>query len=151
MCVGLVLGQLVLGGVIRHQPSLLMARLHILGAFLVLAGLLWLAKLRTPWTAFARWAWVLLGLVGLEIVLGVETGVHWMARVFPAGPGGERNDGRIADAHRALCGRLAVVCRDRHRGASRLIERMFSLVRTIKPAVDDVPALAGQSLQGGVA
>jgi heme A synthase len=80
-CVPLVLVQLVLGGLIRHQPSLLMARFHMLGAFLVLAGLLWLAKL--AYDDSFRWtAWILLGLVGLEIVLGVETGVHWMARFF---------------------------------------------------------------------
>ena len=88
-CVALVLGQLILGGVIRHDPgNLLMARVHLLTAFVVTAGLLWLAKLAWDEKNVFGWSpWLLLGLLALQIVLGVETGIGWLARYYDSGMG----------------------------------------------------------------
>ena len=80
--VGLVYLQLVLGGMLRHQPTLLAARGHLLGAFAATAGLLWLVKL--AWESDAcRWAKrVMLGLLAVQALLGVEAWLSWMKRFF---------------------------------------------------------------------
>ena len=63
-----------------------MIRLHLLtAAFLVLAGLLWLVKLTREEPAAFHWSpWILMILLGLEIMLGIESGMNWMARNFAA-------------------------------------------------------------------
>ncbi len=83
LCVGLVFSQLVLGGVIRHLHNLVMARLHLLNAFAVLAALLWLAKLVLDEQGSQRSAVrLLLVLLAAQILLGVESWFFWMQRYF---------------------------------------------------------------------
>ena len=79
---GLVYLQLVLGGMVRHQGSALAARGHLLGAFAVTAGLLWLVKL--AWENDAcRWPnRVILGLSAVQTLLGVEAWFSWMQRYY---------------------------------------------------------------------
>lgn len=82
-CLLLLFVQLVLGGVIRHQPSLLMARLHFLAAFLVVVALLRLAVMALREPGVFGWSpWLMLGFLTLQVLLGVETGINWMARYF---------------------------------------------------------------------
>jgi heme A synthase len=76
----LIYGQLILGGVIRHRDFLLGSRLHLTGAFIVAMSVVWLYRRvrqseRRPGMAFA--ANMLLGLVGLQILLGIEA---WLSR-----------------------------------------------------------------------
>jgi heme A synthase len=76
----LVYGQLVLGGVLRHRDFLLGSRLHVIGAFVVLAAVLWLVKL--AWQSerrnvLASSTMVLAALTGLQILLGIEA---WLSR-----------------------------------------------------------------------
>jgi len=80
--VAMVYLQLVLGGMVRHQGSMLAARGHLLGAFAVTAGLLWLVKL--GWDIDAcRWPnRMILGLLGMQTLLGVEAWFSWMRRYF---------------------------------------------------------------------
>jgi len=78
----LVYGQLVLGSLVRHRDFLLGSRLHLLGAFVVVAAVLWLIKLtwesdRRPQLAFSVKA--LIVLVGLQIMLGTEA---WLGRAM---------------------------------------------------------------------
>ena len=91
LCLILVFAQLVLGGMIRHMNNLLVARLHLLTAFAVLAALLWLAKLSLEeHSGFRAATWTLMGLVALQILLGVEAWMPWMRRVLdPASAIGE--------------------------------------------------------------
>jgi heme A synthase len=78
----LVYLQLVVGGMVRHQPTPLAARSHLLGAFVVTAGLLWLVKL--AWENEAcRWPnRIILGLLAVQVLLGVEAWFSWMKRYF---------------------------------------------------------------------
>jgi heme A synthase len=154
VCLGLVLGQLILGGMIRHQPSLLMARFHILGAFLVLGALLWLAKL--AFDDSLRWmGWLLLGLVGVEIALGVETGVHWMARFFrPELAILETDVQKLTRTTHYVVGSLVfavttLVALKAHRGLFSLAGALPPLTREARSGM--APSIAGQTLQGGVA
>ena len=80
--VALVYLQLVLGGMVRHQTSLPAARGHLLGAFAAAAGLLWLVKL--AWDNEAcRWPGrIILGLLAIQVLLGVEAWFSWMKRYF---------------------------------------------------------------------
>ena len=76
----LVYGQLILGGVIRHRDFLLGSRLHLAGAFIVAAAVVWLYRRvrqgdQRSGMGFA--ANLLLGLVGLQILLGIEA---WLSR-----------------------------------------------------------------------
>jgi len=80
--VGLVFVQLVLGGMLRHQGWLLAARLHLLGAFLALGGILWLVKAAWDEAALRTPARLLLGLVALQALLGVEAWMAWMKRAY---------------------------------------------------------------------
>ena len=83
ICLALVLGQLILGGVIRHEPSLLVARIHLIGAFIVTVALVHLARLALREKEIYRgWPWLLMGLLTLQVLLGVEAGINWMARYF---------------------------------------------------------------------
>jgi heme A synthase len=73
--------QIVLGAVVRHKDLTLGARAHLLTAFAVLAAVIWLVKLVMENHASERVrlapAWVLLGLIVIQLVLGVES---WMSR-----------------------------------------------------------------------
>ncbi len=76
----IVYAQLVLGGVLRHRDFLLGTRLHLVGAFVVVGAVLWFVKTartsdRYPGMAFA--VNLLIGLVGLQVLLGIE---GWLSR-----------------------------------------------------------------------
>jgi cytochrome c oxidase assembly protein subunit 15 len=76
----LIYGQLVLGGLLRHKWFLLGSRLHLLGAFVVLAAVVWLIKLGWESERHANLAFslkILVALVGFQILLGIET---WLTR-----------------------------------------------------------------------
>jgi heme A synthase len=78
---GLVYGQLVFGGLVRHASSKLGQRGHLLLAFAVVAAVVWLLKmtLDSPETGRRdrRTVTLLAGLVGLQLALGVEA---WMGK-----------------------------------------------------------------------
>jgi heme A synthase len=75
--VGLVYVQIVLGALVRHKESALGARAHVLLAFGACVAVTWLIKLaldaRPRCLTSLRAAFVLAGLVVLQIVLGLET------------------------------------------------------------------------------
>jgi heme A synthase len=76
----LVYAQLVLGGVLRHRDFVLGSRLHLLGAFMVLGGVLWLIKLARESErrgSLALSVKLLAGLVALQLAFGVEA---WLSR-----------------------------------------------------------------------
>jgi heme A synthase len=81
LVVALVVVQLVAGAFLRHRVSPMSQRLHLLFAFAVAAGATWLLKQALDERAGnRRLAWaagVLAGLVGLQLMLGVEA---WMIR-----------------------------------------------------------------------
>lgn len=82
--VGLLVVQLIWGAMIRHAPNPLNQRLHLLTAFLVVAGGVWV--LRTAFTnpavrpRVAAAGWVLGVLLALQVALGVEA---WMGKFGP--------------------------------------------------------------------
>lgn len=90
--VGLLFVQLVWGAMVRHTPSPLNQRLHLLTAFLVVAAAVWLLRVgfttpaARPRVAFA--GWVLGLLVALQVALGVEA---WMGKF-----GEEARQGKVA-------------------------------------------------------
>ncbi len=74
--------QLVLGGLMRHFPSPLVLRLHLLGAFAVTASLVWLAvKSRSvdP-LVYNRLAIVVYLLLAFQVMLGTESFFSWYPR-----------------------------------------------------------------------
>jgi heme A synthase len=73
----LVLSQLILGGMVRHLEQPLAARFHLLVAFAVVAAALWLAKLALEQDVGSRAVRILLGLIAVQVFLGVES---WLAR-----------------------------------------------------------------------
>jgi len=81
---GLAYVQVVFGAVVRRTEWPLGPRLHLLFAFVVVAAVVWLARLalesRDPQIRGA--VFVLAGLVALQVLVGVET---WLAK-FPAPP-----------------------------------------------------------------
>ena len=84
---GLVLVQLIFGAVLRHQQgSLLGQRGHLLGAFAVVGSATWLLKVVLDDAAgprrLVRAIWVLEGLLGAQLVLGVEA---WLIRFIMPG------------------------------------------------------------------
>ena len=83
LCVVLVFAQLVLGGMVRHLNNLVMARLHLINAFAVLAALLWLVKLTLEERDDGRRTVALLmGLLVVQILLGVEAWLPWLGRLI---------------------------------------------------------------------
>jgi cytochrome c oxidase assembly protein subunit 15 len=78
-----VFGQLVLGGLVRHQPdSLLGPRGHLLGAFVVVGAVIWLLILMREDESRERFRTqriALMSLLTLQLLLGVES---WLARFF---------------------------------------------------------------------
>ncbi len=80
----LVLGQLWLGGMVRHDDSLLGPRGHLLGAFVVVAAVVWLLSLIRASEARERFAVariLFMALLGLQLVLGLES---WLAKYYVA-------------------------------------------------------------------
>ncbi len=77
----LIYGQLVLGALVRHKDLALGARAHLLGAFVVVAAVVWLVRLAREAPpgerAGTRAVGVLAVLVGLQLVLGVES---WLSK-----------------------------------------------------------------------
>jgi cytochrome c oxidase assembly protein subunit 15 len=84
---GLIYVQIVLGAILRHTYTGVAQRGHLLLAFVVVAATIWLLKITlendtgdTHLTAAALW---LAGLVGLQIVLGVESYIRRFAAGVP--------------------------------------------------------------------
>jgi heme A synthase len=79
---GLVYLQIVLGVLLRHTYHPLWQRLHLLTAFAATAAVVWLVKTvldtRAGGKSLRRAAAVLAGLVGLQLILGVEA---WMTQL----------------------------------------------------------------------
>jgi cytochrome c oxidase assembly protein subunit 15 len=76
----LIFGQLILGGVLRHQDFLLGSRLHLAGAFVVLGAVLWLIKLAHDSerrASLSRSIKVIAIMLGVQLLLGIEA---WMGR-----------------------------------------------------------------------
>jgi heme A synthase len=72
--------QLLFGGMTRHKDFPLGPRGHLLGAFLVVACVLWLIKLALENEQGAsRSIKLLVGLVGVQLLLGVET---WLSKFY---------------------------------------------------------------------
>ena len=84
--VALVYLQVVLGAVVRHKDVPWGARAHLITAFGVVAAVSWLVRLVSEHHPGRRWrtgpAWLLAGLLGLQLFLGVES---WMQKF--ASPG----------------------------------------------------------------
>jgi cytochrome c oxidase assembly protein subunit 15 len=79
---GLIYVQLVLGGLVRHKDLPLGARAHLLGAFVVVAAVVWLVKLTFDVPARQRQGGAavvaLAALVTLQLLLGVES---WLSKL----------------------------------------------------------------------
>jgi cytochrome c oxidase assembly protein subunit 15 len=77
----IVLGQVVLGALLRHTPAGLWQRAHLLGAFVVVVGALWLGRAILDSSARDRQATALVVLLGIlvvgQLLLGVEA---WMVK-----------------------------------------------------------------------
>ena len=79
---GLVYGQLLLGGLVRHKDFSFAARSHVLGAFVVVAAVVWLVKLALACEQcrlLKRSLRLLVFLLILQIHLGMET---WLSKFF---------------------------------------------------------------------
>src|SRR5262249_29696556 len=80
----LVFGQLLVGGMVRHLDSLVGPRAHLLGAFVVVAAVVWLLKLiresevRNRFTVASI---LFMALLALQLLLGMES---WLAKYFVA-------------------------------------------------------------------
>lgn len=69
--------QLILGGMVRHHNFTWSARVHVLGAFVVVAvAAKFLTLLHAEVRGWGKSDLVLVGLIGLQMVLGVETWLH---------------------------------------------------------------------------
>jgi cytochrome c oxidase assembly protein subunit 15 len=79
--VGLIYVQLVLGGLVRHRDLAFGARAHLLGAFVVVAAVVWLVKLTLDTPAAERQGGAAVGilaaLVALQLLLGIES---WLSK-----------------------------------------------------------------------
>jgi len=79
--VGVLFTQLVLGVLVRHQPTALAQRLHFLTAFVAVAIIVWLLRVGFGNAAtrvrVAPAGWVLGVLVAAQVILGVEA---WMGK-----------------------------------------------------------------------
>jgi heme A synthase len=82
----LVFGQLLLGGLVRHEPdSLLGPRGHMLGAFVVVGAVVWLLMLIRDSESRERFKMqriLLMTLLTLQLVLGMES---WLSKFFVDG------------------------------------------------------------------
>ena len=124
--VGVVYLQLVLGGMVRHQGNLLVARGHLLGAFVATAGLLWLVKMAQEEHGCRRANRAILALLGVQVLLGVEAWFLWMQRAYMPHAGLEESTAMhwLRSGH-YLAGTLlfsatVVLMLQAHRGVERL-------------------------------
>jgi heme A synthase len=79
-----VLGQLLLGGFVRHQQSVIGPRGHLIGAFVVTGAIVWLLFLIWNSEASSRFRSLPVGLMlllALQLLLGVES---WLAKFHAA-------------------------------------------------------------------
>jgi heme A synthase len=108
----LIYGQLVLGSIVRHRDFLLGSRLHMLGAFVVVAAVLWLVKLswdegepsgvsRRVMTRLGTPLKIMIALVGLQIILGTEAWLSRAAQFYLREPGSAASDW-VRSAHYVL-------------------------------------------------
>lgn len=75
--------QLILGGMMRHHLHFGLARFHLLGAFLVFAGLLAMCQgLWREGAEYRPWVKLILGLLFVQILLGVEAWFSWSKNTF---------------------------------------------------------------------
>jgi heme A synthase len=78
--------QLILGGLVRHTPSTLAQRVHIMLAFAVAAAAVWLMKSAVDGSGevapYRSLAALLAALVGVQVLLGIEA----LFIKFAAGP-----------------------------------------------------------------
>jgi heme a synthase len=85
--VGLVYLQVFFGAVVRHLREPWAQRAHVLFAFVVAGTVLWLVmrikELANGQSGAKRWIAVLTGLVGVELLLGVEA---WLGRFGSGAP-----------------------------------------------------------------
>jgi heme A synthase len=84
----LIYAQLVAGSVMRHRDFLLGSRLHLVGAFVVVGAVIWLLKLSRESERrerLARVAHLLAGLVGCQLLLGIEAWILRAEMVFVPG------------------------------------------------------------------
>jgi heme A synthase len=81
-----VLLQLVWGALLRHNPTPIVQRLHLLTAFLVVAGAVWLIhsahQSPTTWNRLNRSGILLAILIAFQIMFGVEA---WMGKFATGG------------------------------------------------------------------
>ncbi len=82
----IVLVQLVFGALLRHTFLSTGPRLHLIGAFAVLAAVTWLARAvwesPTAWKRLGRSVTVLVVFVSLQLILGVEAWLSKFAQGF---------------------------------------------------------------------
>lgn len=74
--------QIVLGAFVRHRPTPLFGRLHLLGAFVVFGmtfALIYNARQHPGFRAAANW---LMAFMTIQIVLGVEAWMAWTKRAY---------------------------------------------------------------------
>jgi heme A synthase len=86
LLVGVLVVQLVVGAMLRHETGAIWQRLHLVTAFVAVAGIVWLSACilgnRARYGRLTRPALALAGLAGLQVLLGVEA---WLARFSPGG------------------------------------------------------------------
>ena len=77
----LVFMQLIWGALIRHNPSALVQKMHLMTAFAVVAAAIWLVRTAhsstTSWQGLGRASTVLCIFLVLQVILGVEA---WMGK-----------------------------------------------------------------------
>jgi heme A synthase len=77
-----VFAQVVLGGLVRHQESVIGPRGHLFGAFLATGAILWLFKLIRDSVARDEFHWPRIGLkifLTVQVLLGIES---WLAKFY---------------------------------------------------------------------
>jgi heme A synthase len=84
-----VYGQIVFGAVVRHLMDRTAQRLHVLFAFAVVAGVLWVfLRVRQRSSdgerGLLRFTWLMAGLVAIQVALGVEAWLNRFGAGMPA-------------------------------------------------------------------
>jgi heme A synthase len=77
MTAAVIYGQMLLGAVVRHKDYAWGARAHLLGAFVVVAAVVWLVKLAAEERRGGWGAGLLAALVTVQVGLGVES---WLSK-----------------------------------------------------------------------
>jgi heme a synthase len=140
--------QLVWAVWVRHAPTTVAQRLHILTAFVV-AGLIVALAVRVALLPGARKplsfaAWHLVGLLGVQLLLGVEA---WMLKFAAAGP-----EATVPPMDRAVT-TGSVLVRTGHQlvGAALLASAVVVMFRVLRPAVLGEPGPQGPRVRAAVA